>query len=175
MTHKRLNSRRFFILTSALSVALAGCVSVLPDPKPADIVYRLDTANSPVQPAENAKIFRVDRPTAPSSLIRDEIVVSPDGRTLAVVQNANWSQSIPDLVQNSLMKELATRQDIIGVLPTSGARTSHRVHLTIQNFEANFDNGTENAPIAIVQYLATVSDAGTRNLLGTLAVMKSER
>ena len=161
---------------SLVSMTMAGCVSVLPDPKPADIVYRLDTASTAVTPRDDAKIYRVDRPTAPSSLIRDEIVLSPDnGRTLAVANNANWSQTIPDMVQNSLMQELATREDLIGVLPTSGARTSHRVHLTIQNFEAVFDGGTENAPVATVQYLATVSDAGTRNLVGTLTVKKTQR
>ena len=176
MTHNSLNSLRISISLALSATVLGGCVSsFIPDPKPAAVVYQLSPGADAVAPQQGAKIYRVDRPTAPSSLLRDAIVVSPDGRTLAVAENAKWAQSVPDMIQGSLMQELASRSDLIGVLPTSGARTTHRVHLTIQNFEATFDQGTDNAPVVRVQYLATVSDAGTRNLIGTLTTNQTQR
>ncbi len=161
------------VVMAALSVT--ACVSILPDPAPADVIYRLQSSAETVSPAPDAKVFRIDRPTAPVSLIRDDIVVSPGGGTLAIAGSAKWAQSIPELIQHSFMDELATRSDLIGVLPTSGARTTHRVHLTVRNFEAAFDQGEGQSPLSTVHYTATVSDASTRDLLGTFTVRETER
>ncbi len=163
------------IALASLALVMGGCISVLPDPQPADLVYRLQAPAAAVSANEDAIVFRVDRPTAPVALFRDDIVVSPDGQTLAIAGNAKWAQAIPDLIQHSLTHELASRPDLIGVLPTSGARTTHRVHLTIRNFEAVYDQGADNAPLVKINYMATVSDASTRNLLGTHSVEHSQR
>lgn len=160
----------------ALMLGLGGCLSsVLPEPAPADSIYRLTPISQTQQPAEDAMVVRVDRPTAPKVLMGQKVVVSPDGRRLAHAGQARWAQAIPDLIQSSFFDMLGTRPGIEAVLPTSGARTDTRVHLTVRNFEAQFDQGPESAPLAIVQYKATLSDAATRNLIGTYDVRKTAR
>jgi ABC-type uncharacterized transport system auxiliary subunit len=70
-------------------------------------------------------------------------------------------------VQKAFVFELNSRPDLVGLLPTSGARTTYRAHLTIRHFEAQFDRGAEAAPNIVIDYLLTLSDAGSRELIGT--------
>ena len=157
------------------ALTMSACVSILPDPVPASIVYKLETPSETAVPLPGAKIYRIDRPTAPIGLINDRIIVSPDGDTLSMVERANWAQSIPELIQHSFMDEMASRATMVGVLPASGARTEFRAHLTVRNFDAVFDEGPDRPPAARVSYMATVSDAGTRDLIGTYSVSKTVR
>ncbi|MGJ8563723.1 MAG: ABC-type transport auxiliary lipoprotein family protein [Alphaproteobacteria bacterium] len=160
----------------AVAVLLGGCLSsVLPDPAPADVIYRFKNPGDTVAANVDAIVLRVDRPTAPAALMGHNVVVSPDGQRLATAGKARWAEPVPSLIQNSVFDIFSMRPDIVGVLPTSGARTSHRIHLTVRNFEAQFDRGPESAPLAVVKYSATVSDASTRNLVGTYEVRKAVR
>jgi ABC-type uncharacterized transport system auxiliary subunit len=104
-----------------------------------------------------------------------DVVVSPDGRRLVSVAEASWAESIPDMVQNSFVDIMAERPGIVGVIPSSGARTDTRVHLTIKSFEARFDNGENASPLAVVHYAVTLSNASNRNLLSTYDVKKTVR
>ncbi|MBC6403206.1 MAG: membrane integrity-associated transporter subunit PqiC [Hyphomonadaceae bacterium] len=158
-----------------VGIGLSACVSVLPDPKPADTIYLLRSSVEAVTPRKDAKNFRVDRPTTPTSLQRDAIILSPDGNTYQTAGRARWSEPVPALIQWSFVDELAGHDEFIGVLPTSGVRTTHRVHLTVRNFEAQFDHGQTEAPLVVVHYIATVADASSRNLIGTFAVKSTRR
>jgi len=145
-------------------ILMSGCISsVLPEKEEAKKVYRLTTLSDTVTPLSTAHIIRVDRPAAPKHLSRNAIVVSPDGRRLAIASGGEWAEPIPNLVQSAFLDVISSRNDLIGILPTSGARTTERVHLTLRNFEAEFDQGTDRAPLIIVQYSVTLSDAGNRN------------
>lgn len=172
MTFKALGTS--VILGTALM--MGGCISsVLPDQQDAKKVYRLTTLSTSVTPSASAHIIRIDRPAASKHLSRTSIVVSPDGRRLAVASGGEWAQPIPNLVQSAFLDVISSRADLIGILPTSGARTTERVHLTIRNFEAQFDQGSERAPMAVVHYAVTLSDAGNRNLIGKYDVRKTVR
>lgn len=163
------------LLSGIALLALSGCVSLLPDPAPADVVYRLSASNEGVAQSAGAKVIRIDRPRAASVFQGQDVVVSPDGRRLASAAQARWAESIPDMIQNSFVDVLAERAGLVGVIPSSGARTDTRVHLTIKSFEARFDQGEGNAPLAVVHYAATLSNASNRNLLGTYDVKKTLR
>ena len=157
------------------TLVFSGCVSLLPDPAPADVVYRLSTSNEGVPQSPAAKVIRIDRPRASSVFQGQNVVVSPDGRRLASAAQAKWAEPIPDMVQNSFVDILAQRPGLVGVIPSSGARTDTRVHLTIKSFEARFDQGEGTAPMAVVHYAVTLSNASNRNLLGTFDVKKMVR
>lgn len=162
-------------LMGAAALTLSGCVSLLPEPAPADTIYRLSAANQGVPQSSDAKVIRIDRPNAANIFQGQDVVVSPDGRRLASASQAKWAESIPDMIQNSFVDVLAERSGLVGVVPSSGARTDTRVHLTIKSFEARFDQGEGNAPMAVVHYAATLSNASNRNLLGTYDVKKTVR
>lgn len=165
------------LITSLVAVfGLSACLSsVLPEPAPADTIYRLLPQKSAVEAQSDATIIRIDRPSAPKALMGQDVILSPDGRRLAAAALARWSEPLPAMIQRSFFDELSSREILVGVLPTSGARTDMRAHLTVRNFEAEFDQGEQSAPLATVQYTVTLSDAGSRKLLGTFDVRKTIR
>lgn len=169
---------RALSMSAAMSVALLGsaCLSsVLPKPAPADVVYRLSTASNAVEPAADAHIVRVDRPFLSKAMQGRDIIVSPNGRELAVAGGAKWAEPLPAMLQSAILDSMAIRPDLVAILPTSGARTEYRVHMTVRHFEAEFDQGEGRAPLAVVQYGVTLSNASNRNLIGTYDARQTQR
>jgi ABC-type uncharacterized transport system auxiliary subunit len=168
-----MKTRFLFIL--GLTAGLSGCLSVLPSPKPAPAVYRLNTAIAPVVAVQGAEIIRVDRPSASQIFSSNDIVVSMDGRKLSAVAMSSWAEATPIIIQGTLVEALEGSSEFVGLLPSSGARTGTRVHLAVKNFEANFDRGAESAPLAVVQYRVTYARADDRKLIGTHLVRETRR
>jgi len=165
-----------FLKVSLLStVFLSGCVSLLPDPAPAATVYRLTAAKPSVPQSPNAFVVRIDRPSVSSAFETKDIIVSPDGRRLASASGARWAELIPVMIQNSFVDLMGQHEKLVGVIPSSGARTDTRVHLTVKGFEAQFDQGEGAAPLAVVHYAVTLSNASNRNLLDSYDVRKAIR
>jgi len=163
------------LMILALSASLSACVSILPDPAPAPSVYRLASNSNAVAAAANAEIIRLDRPSATQIFNSSDIVVTEGGQKLSAVAQAKWSEVTPIIIQNAMMEALEGSSQFVGLIPTSGARTETRLHLVIKNFEANFDNGLESAPLAIVDYRVTYARADDRKLIGTHSVRKTVR
>ena len=162
---------------SAMTASCSSLTSFIPEPAPAKTVYRLSASvqNETVTPNPDALILRIDRPTVPHPLAGNSITVSPSDDRILQASGAEWAEKVPDLIQGSVVDVLSSRSDIIGVLPISGARTELRIHLTVRNFEASYDQGENNAPLAIVRYTATLANASNRNLIGSFDVRKTER
>ncbi len=163
------------LMILALSASLSACVSVLPDPAPAPSVYRLASNSNTVAAAAHAEIVRIDRPSSTQIFNSSDIVVTEDDQKLSAVAQAKWSETTPIMIQNAMIDALEGSSQFVGLVPTSGARTETRLHLDIKNFEANFDNGLESAPLAIVDYRVTYARADDRKLLGTHSVRKTVR
>ncbi|MEL6686929.1 MAG: ABC-type transport auxiliary lipoprotein family protein [Pseudomonadota bacterium] len=161
-------------LIAAAAVALTAC-SVLPKPAPANVVYRLSVGGETVQPRTDATVIRVDRPSTIDVFNTRSIVVSPDGRRLSTAAQAEWPELTPNMLQQLMVDAFAQTPSLIGVLPQSGTRTDIRLHLTIKNFEAQFDQGEGLAPLAVVSYTATLANAADRNLIATFTVEHTSR
>ncbi|WP_298911862.1 ABC-type transport auxiliary lipoprotein family protein [uncultured Algimonas sp.] len=156
------------------SLAIASC-SILPDPAPADIIYRLQLSGESVKPAPGATVIRVDRPSATSVFNTRAIVVSPDGRRLSTAAQAQWPEGTPTMLQEKLVDAFSRESRVIGVLPQSGTRTDTRIHLTIKNFEAQFDQGEDASPLAVVRFTATLANATDRRLIDTFTTRHEVR
>ena len=163
------------IILLGLTASLSACVSIFPDPDPAPTVYRLSSNFAAVDQSAAAELVRVDRPTASKVFSSNEIVVANDGQKLSIVAEANWAEAMPTLIQSSLIDALGSSSRFVGLTATSGASTETRVNLAIQNFEANFDNGADSAPLAVVSYRVTYTHAKDRKLLGTHTVRQTRR
>lgn len=159
----------------AALMATSGCVSVLPDPEPANAIYRLSMPAPKLNAAISAPIIRIDQPAAARMVGTRKIIVSPDAQRLAIAGGAEWADALPNMVQKALVDKMASRADMIGVMPSAGARADYRVHMNIDNFEARFDNGPESAPMVMISYSVTFADMGTRQLLGTRQFNHSQR
>lgn len=166
--------RKLFIgLVTVSALGLSSCLSLLlPEPKAANHVYRLSSdleASTTASPSlsGSAHSVRIDRPNAPKVLQGYDLIVATDDNQLVTIAEAEWADTLPTQIQRAFISHLNMRSDLIGILPTSGARSTYRSHITIRNFEARFDQGQDSAPLIIVDYLVTLSDAGSRELIGT--------
>ena len=166
--------RKLFLATILFTaVNISGCLSsVLPQPAEANHIYRL---SDDLQASETAVVnrikpaftVRIDRPNAPKALQGYDLIVVQENSKLAIIDKAEWADSLPTMIQKSLVSEMNSRPELIGILPTSGARSKYRAHITVRHFEAKFDRGQSAAPLIIVDYLVTLSDASSRALIGT--------
>ncbi len=154
---------------------MSACVSLLPEAAPADIVYRLHSTDIAVNAIKNAPTVRIDRPVVATALRGKDIIVSQANGSLSSAMGAQWADPVPTLIQRSLFNVLAGEEGVIGVLPNSGARPQYRVSLNVVKFEAHFDRGQSQAPLAIANYSVVLSDASSRDLIGTYSVNKSVR
>lgn len=164
-----------FLLALTVSVSLSACVSLLPDATPASSIYRLTTTVQPVEASAAAEIIRVARPSSAQVFKSNDIVVTKDGQKLSTIAQAKWSQSTPDIIQNAMVEALGSSSQFIGLIPTDGVQSDSRLHLSVKNFEANFDNGSDSAPLAVVQYRVTYVRAADRSLIGTHTVRETVR
>ena len=162
-------------LALLLSASLTACVSVLPDPAAAPSVYRLATNPSQATKVSNPEIIRIDRPSATQVFNSTDIVVVQGDQKLSKIAQAQWSEATPIIIQTAMIDALEGSSNFVGLMPTSGARTATRLHLSVKNFEANFDNGPESAPLAEVQYRVTYARADDRQLIGTHSVRQTVR
>lgn len=164
---------------AALGLALltSACASIIPEPAPAKTIYRLSASSQDtvIKPNPDAIILRVDRPTVPRPLSGSNITVSPSGDRILSASGAVWAEKVPDLIHGSILDVFSGRPNIIGVLPVSGARTELRLHLNVRNFEAIYDQGKGNSPLAVVRYTATLANASDRNLIGSFDVRETAR
>jgi len=166
-------ARKLILL--GLAVSLSGCLSILPNPDPAPTLYRLGSNFTIAEQSQSAELVRVDRPAASQVFSTNDIVVAKSGQKLSVVAEANWAESMPTLIQSTMIDALTSSPKFIGLASTSGANTETRLNLSIQNFEANFDNGQRDAPLAVVSYRVTYTNVRDRKLLGTHVVSQSRR
>lgn len=170
-----IRSSALTLAALSLSVlSLTGC-NIIPDPAPANVVYRLSVSGDTVLANSDATVIRVDRPSATSVFNSRSIVVSPDGRRLSTAAQAQWPEGTPTMLQGSLVDAFLREKTIVAVLPESGTRTDTRLHFTIKNFEAQFDRGELAAPLAIVRYNATLANATDRRLIETFSTRREIR
>jgi len=97
-----------------MGLCLSGCFSVLPDPKPANIIYRLSSDMSPVAKLPTAEAIRIDRPLASQVFNSNDIVVTSDGQKLSVIAQANWAETAPVMIQSTMIDALGQSPKFTG-------------------------------------------------------------
>jgi len=90
---KRSFTRNLAGLALSLSaISMSGCVSLLPKPAPSNTVYRLLTPGEAVASSPSAAVVRIDRPGGLNVYETKDILVSPDGREVSMVAQAQWAE-----------------------------------------------------------------------------------
>ncbi len=173
-----IKSKRFFYVVSTLTtlITVSACTSLLPKPKPAPTVYRLSIPSiSPTTLVKNSTVINIEFPQAPRALSGTDIVLSPDGRRLTAAASATWAEPVPNQIRHALIETLVDYDNITGVIPKGGTRAPYRLNMQIRRFEAEFDNGEEFAPNALVQINAALTDTKSRKLIGIHSVNTDKR
>jgi len=162
--------------TLAIFLSLSACTSLLPKPKPAPTIYRLSippmTTPSPVK---NSTVVNIEFPQAPRALSGTDIILSPDGRRLTAAAGASWAEPVPNQIRHALIDTLVSYENITGVIPKGSTRAPYRLNMQIRRFEAEFGNGENAAPNALVQINVTLTDTKSRTLVGVYSVNTNAR
>lgn len=154
MTPKRLLTP---LLAMTLCAALAGCISLISEPDPIT-VYSLrskalaDSVSLPKVPWS----LTVIRPNSTSILDSNRIAVRPEANILKVYQGANWSDSLPDLMQSVIVESFEDSGAIASVSrQNSGVPAEVALLIDIRQFEAVYGSGAK-IPDAVIQLHAKV-------------------
>ena len=157
-------------------ISLGGCVSVLPKPKDAPVVYRLSVPQGlSAANTVTGAVVNIEYPQAAKSIGGTDIVLSPDGRRLTIAANSRWAAPIPDQIQNILIDTLAKKPGITGVTPSASLRPAYRLNMDLRRFEAVFDNGEDMAPLAVVQINLSLTETRKRQLIASRIVKQQSR
>ena len=157
---------------AASAIALSGCLSgLLPEPAEAPVVYRLTAPVPSDTKLPGAPVVRVDNVSSPRTYNTNDVIVITSDEALSAAAGARWADDIPEMVQDAMLSQLAKSDNYIGVIPVAGARASLRLHLDIRDFAAYYEDGDLAAPTARVQVYATVSEAASRDFVGSFTAV----
>ena len=172
------NFKRNFYGAAAIVILLSmpACTSILPKPKPAPTVYRLSIPlNTSPTPVEGSTVVNIEFPQAARALSGTDIILSPDGRRLTAAAGASWAEPVPNQIRQVLIDSLIPYEKVTGVIPKGGTRAPYRLNMQIRRFEAEFDNGEDAAPNALVHVNVTLTDTKSRTLVGVYSVKTHAR
>lgn len=139
------------MLALLMALPLAGCISLIKEPDPI-AVYALrseaiDAANLP----EVNWSLTVIRPNSVAFLDSNRIAVRPEPNVLQVYKGANWSESLPDLVQANLVQALENSGRIKSVSrQNSGVPAEVAMLVDIRQFESVYAPDAK-IPDAVIQ------------------------
>ena len=139
------------LLALVMALPLAGCISLIKEPDPI-AVYALRP-----QLPDNASLPMVNwsltviRPNAVAFLDSNRIAVRPEPNVLQVYKGANWSESLPDLVQANLVQALENSGRIKSVSrQNSGVPAEVAMLVDIRQFESVYAADAK-IPDAVIQ------------------------
>jgi cholesterol transport system auxiliary component len=133
-----------------LIASIGGCLSLIKEPDPITI-YALQADHS--QPKNWPSVtwpLTIIRPNSSSFLDSNRIAVRPNPNVLQVYKGANWSDSLPDLVQAHLVEKFESSEKIKTVSrQNSGVPADVALLLDIRQFESVYANGQKNPHVLI--------------------------
>jgi len=140
-----------FLLALVVALPLAGCISLIKEPDPIAVyALRPEAADAANLPAVSWSLT-VIRPNSVAFLDSNRIAVRPEPNVLQVYKGANWSESLPDLVQANLVQALENSGRIKSVSrQNSGVPAEVAMLVDIRQFESVYAPGAK-IPDAVIQ------------------------
>jgi cholesterol transport system auxiliary component len=143
-------TRRHVLIAGTAMLMLAGCGSLLGPSNPPGQLYRLRPAFQAAAGPSVAWQLAVARPSAAQSLDTERIALMR-GAMMDYYADAQWSDSVPRLVQALLVEAFEKSGRILAVADESGGvHAAYTLECEIRDFDAQYasDNG---APMIVVE------------------------
>jgi len=139
------------LLALLMALPLAGCISLIKEPDPIAVyALRPQLPDNATLPTVNWSLT-VIRPNAVAFLDSNRIAVRPEPNVLQVYKGANWSESLPDLVQANLVQALENSGRIKSVSrQNSGVPAEVAMLIDIRQFESVYAADAK-IPDAVIQ------------------------
>ncbi len=139
------------LVSALLLISMSACISLIKEPD-AITVYSLrssDHSQNNAWPTVPWSLT-ITRPISNTFLDSNRIVVRPESNILKVYQAANWSDTLPDLVQEKLLETFENSGKIKAVSrQNSGVPAEVALLLDIRQFEAVYLSGQKKPNVLI--------------------------
>ncbi|MFC6582248.1 ABC-type transport auxiliary lipoprotein family protein [Sulfitobacter aestuariivivens] len=99
--------RRTFLLGMVSSVSSCGTLSVLSEASEPLDTYDLLPAAGSKRGKRTSRTLLVARPQASAALATDRIVIKPDPAAITYLPDARWSDELPAMLQNLLVRSIS--------------------------------------------------------------------
>ncbi len=164
-----ITNQRIRILASVLLMAsLSACISLIKEPDPITVYSLRSTGNSQNQDWPTVPwSLTISRPISNTFLDSNRIVVRPEANILKVYQGANWSDSLPDLVQEKLLETFENFGKIKAVSrQNSGVPAEVALLLDIRQFESVYIAG-QKKPNVLIQIHAKLLEYPSNRVIAS--------
>lgn len=136
------------LAAAGAAIALAGCVTLLPDAKPAQL-YRFTPDPLPASgsaPVEGRiAVIRAGGAFHPAAA--GDRILTTEGEEAAYLADARWTQSASVLFDQALVRAFATSQGPARLItPGELGRPAFGLRVDVARFEAAYDQGPRAAP-----------------------------
>ena len=145
------------------ALALAGCVSLIPEAEPVS-VYRLSSPAPREWSGTDWTIVEIEAPLAPRGLSGDQIAIVVNGQSLSYIAGSRWISPAPSVVQDLVIDTFnATQPGLAPARPDDGVRGDYELRMDMRQFEAVYDQGEHAAPLVRVRLASRlVAERGRR-------------
>lgn len=156
-------------LAISISLALAACGGILPQPAPPPLLYRLTPASGFSAPARVVPVqLAVDAPAAEAALDTTRIALTRGPTTLDYFADAAWTDRLASMVQALLVASFDKADRVVAVGPQNGElRATVALVTTLNHFEAAY--GGEGAPKWRIEIMAKLVRMPERTLVAARA------
>jgi cholesterol transport system auxiliary component len=156
-------------LAAACVAGLAGCVSLVPKTKPAQL-YRFGGETAPHVPAAAQPASRFDVYKAPGTFARaasGDRILTVTGDRVAYIAQARWVAPAQILFDEAVVRAFDDNAGSARLAYRGeSARTDFALRLDVRNFEAVYDQGAEAAPVVVVRLRAVLTRNSDRTVAG---------
>jgi len=146
-------------LTGVIAIALASCSSLFVSTPPGKLYRLTPPTNFPASLPHVTAQLLIDLPQAPAGIDMSRIALSKSPLSLDYFADSEWTDRVPDLIQNLLLASFENSGAIIGIDRNSGGlRADVILRTEIRHFEAIYQtaNGPPQVVVDIIARLASV-------------------
>ena len=145
---------------------LSGCISLIPEAGPGPDIYRLSSVPEHKGAKTGGAVVLLPVVQAPKELRNNRVALILQPQTISYAANARWAAATPEMLQSLLADTFRERNFMQVVLPADGLDAPIEVRVSLQNFEAYYDQGQAAPPLARVGFRVQLIDRVSRTLLG---------
>jgi cholesterol transport system auxiliary component len=150
----------------ALSVGLAGCITLFPKATPVQL-YRFDAAIQPVQGSGRGFAVRTGFTEFDPQSSGDRIL-TVNGDQVAYIAEGRWAIPASQLFDEAVAHGFDAPGDAARlVAPGQAAKAEYRLRLQVIHFEARYLSGPTAAPTIVVTVRATLDRQSDLTMVGT--------
>jgi cholesterol transport system auxiliary component len=153
--------RLFTVAVAGLTLALGGCISLLPKTKPAEL-YRFGQPGSPeaiTAPQGQVGVFRTNS-TFQRESAGDQLLTVTDGK-IAYIARTRWAAPAAVLWDQAVLAAFDSDPGRVRLISRGEpASAAYILRLDVRNFEARYEHGPKAAPTIVVRVRAAMTQSG---------------